>query len=223
MNITRTCVSAVMAAALCGAPALAADVGKAGSGQQAADKDFTKLSIDGIKAFRDVDMARMAIFNGETAKAKTYVEDAQAAFAKAKAEDTVFMKAEADMKPAPGDKQATPAATPSKTAVAWIPVDGQMSVGEDYVDTPDKTAGMSKPGAESGDKKGTDTVRLSDLDVSFTAEVVPLETSIASVDTAAQMIGKGHYYEANLALKSVEDGARFDTEIISAVPAKSHS
>lgn len=224
MNIVKLYVPAGLAAALFITAAYAADMSPQTAAQQVAGKDFTKLSVSGVKAFHDVQMARFAIFNGEPNKATSYVQDAQATLAKAKTEDTVFMKAEADMKPTPGEKQAETTSAAAGTAkIAWIPVDGQMSVGEDYVGVPDKTTAAKK---QQADAKKDEALKLSDLDVSFTAEVVPLEATISDVDKAASLLTQGQYYQASLALKSVEDGARFDTEVVDAVPAKgdkSHS
>ncbi len=47
-------------------------------------------------------------------------------------------------------------------------------------------------------------------------EVAPLEATISGVDKAAELVDSGHYYEANQALKSVEDGIRFDSDVLSA-------
>jgi hypothetical protein len=227
---------ALMAGALITAPAFAADQGATtgSANQQTADKDFGKLSTDGVNAFADVRMARMAIFNGDTNKAKSLIDNAQTALNSAKSDDTVFMKAESDLKPAPGQEQNTAKtgtpdnanATPSTTKVAWIPVDGEMTFGEDYVASPDKAAGVAKADTQlkQGDKKAAmETLKLANIDVDFTEEVAPLKATINGVNKAAQLVDQGHYYEANQALKSVEDGIRFDNDVITGTPEKSTS
>ena len=226
MKVTPFCAAAALAAALAGSPALAADTNAnptTQAGQKAADKDFGKLSVDGVKAFRDVQAARLAIFNGEPDRAKSYLTDAQSALARAKSDDTVFMKAEAELKTAPGDKQ--PATAPSdgaKTKVAWVPVDGQMAVDEDYTDTSGKAAETAKPNAkdQSASAGQADTLKLADLNVDFTAELIPLQATIGQVDAAAELAGQNKFYEASLKLKSVEDSARFDTVVVNATPFK---
>ncbi len=68
---------------------------------RAVDKDAGKLSVDGAQGFRDVALARLAIFDGRTADAKKFVDAADSAFGKAKSDRTVFVKAEnALMQPA---------------------------------------------------------------------------------------------------------------------------
>jgi hypothetical protein len=226
MKLHTTYAMAAIAMSLVGTSAFAADAPStsASPAQKTADKDFGKLSTDGMKAFQDLHSARLAIFDGETAKAKTFVESAQAALTKTKTDDTVFTKAEADLKPGPGMKQnATAGAQPSSTAVSWVPVGGQMTLGEDFVSTPDKAAGVAKANTQlkSGQKADAlATLKLANIDVFFVEEVAPLATTISGVDKAVQLVDQGHYYEANQALKSVEDGMRFDTDVLSANPDK---
>jgi hypothetical protein len=179
----------------------------------AATKDFGQLSKDGNTAIRDVSLARLAIFNGQTQKAQTYVSEAQAELNKAKNDDTVFTKAEADLKTPAGVKQLGPGASPSTTPVSWIPVDGSMTLDENYVATPEKSAGVAKANEQLKNgqhNQALETLKLANVDVSFIAEVVPLNTAMNDVNQAAQLIGSGKYYEANQALKGVEDSIRYD-------------
>jgi len=231
MTVPKTCAVALAAAALIGTSALAADPADTAMSpqQQTADKDFGKLSKDGVKAFGELRLARLAIFDGDTAQAKSLIHDAQSALNMAKSDDTVFTKAESDLKPGPGmqQKTTTAGAAPSTEKVAWIPVDGQIALGEDYVASPEKQAGVARADTQlkQGDKKAAmETLKLSDVDVDFTEAVAPLNATLDGVNRAAQLIDQGHYYEANQALKSVEDGVRFDSDIVAATPDKaSHS
>jgi hypothetical protein len=68
------------------------------SQQTSADKEFGKLSADGSRAFEDLTLTRLAIYDGRIADAKKYVNEAGAAFDKARADETVFTKAQADLK-----------------------------------------------------------------------------------------------------------------------------
>ena len=85
----------------------APDASKPSAATQADNQDFRKLSADGWKAFRDVRLARLAIFDGQTDQAKKYVDEARTAIGKAKTDDTVFMKDEASLKPPAGMSQKT--------------------------------------------------------------------------------------------------------------------
>jgi len=90
MNKISTCAVA-LAITLVGLTAFAQEKP---STQTAADQDMGKLSKDGYKAMRDVSLARLAIFNGQPAEAKTYTNEAETALEKAKTDDTAFTKAE---------------------------------------------------------------------------------------------------------------------------------
>jgi hypothetical protein len=193
------------------------------STQTAADQDMGKLSKDGYKAMRDVSLARLAIFDGQPAEAKTYTNEAQTALETAKSDDTAFTKAESDLKAPSGMTQPGSGATASTTPTIWIPVDGSLTLGEDYVDTPEKSAGVAKANEllKKGEhKQAMDTLKLANIDVSFVMEVAPLDKTASGIKEAAKLIEAGKYYEANQALKGVEDGFRFDVSDFDSAPKK---
>jgi hypothetical protein len=140
--------------------AAAPDAAKPTPAQQAADKDFGKLSADGLKAFREVRLARLAIFDGQADQAKKYVDEARTTIEKAKSDDTVFMKDEASLKPPAGMSQktsppqaGTQSAAPSNTPTAWLPINGGMTLGEDFVATPDKAASVAEANGSGQDRQ----------------------------------------------------------------------
>jgi hypothetical protein len=51
-------------------------------------------------------------------------------------------------------------------------------------------------------------------------EVAPLDKTTSEINKAVQLIDAGKYYEANQALKAVEDGLRFDVTNVDATPKK---
>ena len=180
-----------------------------------ADQDFGKLSADGVAAFHDLRMARVSIFDGQIDRAKTDIGRAIAAMQKAKADDSAFTAAEADLKqPASAPKPAASDAKPSTTRVVWLPVDGAMALGEDFAATPDKKAAVAAANAklEKGNKKdASETLRLANIDVVFLVVVAPLNATMAGLEQAKAEIDGGHLYEANQTLKGIEDGMRYDT------------
>jgi hypothetical protein len=199
---------------------------------QNANKELGKLSADGRKAFQDVRLARLAIFDGQADQAKKYVDEAKASIAKAKTDDTAYVKDEAALKPPAGVAQRTATQgagdkpTPSPTPTAWLPVDGGLTLGEDFVATPAKAAGVAKANDQlkKGDhKQAMETLKLSEIDVAFVMEVAPLDKTVSGIDTAAQLIDSGKYYEGNQALKGVEDGIRYDVADVNSGPEKSSS
>jgi hypothetical protein len=220
MNKISTCAFA-LAITLVG---LAAFAQNKPSAQTATDRDMGKLSKDGYKAMRDVSLARLAIFNGEPAEAKTYTNEAETALEKAKTDETAFTKAESDLKAPSGMVQRGSGATASTTPTIWIPVDGSLTLGEDYIETPEKSAGVAKANEmlKKGEhKKAMETLKLANIDVSFVMEVAPLDKTTSGIKEAAKLIEAGKYYEANQTLKSVEDGVRFDVTDVDSTPKKS--
>lgn len=200
---------------------------QASSTQQAANHDFGKVSKDAVKAFADVQLARLAIYNGNTASARSYIGGAATALSKAKTDDSVFMKAEADLKSPKGITQPNPGnEQPGATAVKWLPIDGAMTLGEDYVATPAKVAGVAKANSQlkSGDHgHAMETLKLAGVNVSFDMAVAPLDKTIAGVDQARQLAASGKYFEANQALKGVQDGVRFDVEDLASTNPGAHT
>jgi hypothetical protein len=96
-----------------------------------------------------------------------------------------------------------------------------MTLSEDYIDTPEKSAGVAKANKQfkEGDHKhAMETLKLANIDVGFVSEVAPLDKTMAGIKKADQLIDAGKYYEANQALKGVEDGYRFDVTDVDAAP-----
>lgn len=227
MNRFKLLATVVTASVALGGVAYAADQAATSptTHETAIEKDVGKLSADGAKGFRDVHLARVAIFDANPAQAKTLVGQAQAALAKAKTDESVFSKAEADLKQPAGT--AAPAQDTAKTdlkqPVAWLPVDGQLLLDEDYVATPQKAAAVTdaNKNLEKGDRKGAvEKLKLAGINVNFTMAVVPLAKTTSDVDQAAKLLDQGKYYEANAILKQAEDGVRFDVIDASSLPQK---
>jgi hypothetical protein len=73
----------------------------------------------------------------------------------------------------------------STTPTAWLPVDGGLTLGEDFVATPAKAAGVAKANDQlkKGDhKQAMETLKLSEIDVAFVMEVAPLDKTISGID-----------------------------------------
>lgn len=196
------------------------------SEQAAATKDFGKLSAAGGHGFMDLKLARLAIYDGQTAQAKTYADQAAKLFANAKSDDAAFVKAEADLmtpsqlaaKKGAKSGEAQPAASASTEKVAWLPVDGAMDINENYTLNPAKMKAVTEANKSiaKGDRKGAvEQLKLAGIDTSIVVEVVPRDQTISDVQQAAQMIDSGKYYEGSQMLRKVEVAARYDlTDIV---------
>ncbi len=226
MTYRRSLAAALVATTVLGGAAFAAEqaakpaVTQETPAQKAVDQDIGKLSKDGAQAFRDLHLARIAIFDANPAQAKELIGKAKTVLAKAKTDDAVYNKAEADLK-TPADMTAsnkTPAPTTTSKAsgadqIAWLPVDAQLTLGEDFQATPAKATAVTDANKSlmKGDKKGAlEKLKLADVDVNFVMAVLPLDKTTADVNQAASLIDQGKYYEANALLKTTEDRMRFD-------------
>lgn len=203
----------------------AADQQKMTPQQISADKDFGKLSADGSGGFQDLSLARLAIYDGRVDDAKKFVKQADAAFNKAKTDNSVFNKAESALK-TPVDKNAAAAksaavaapADASETArmkkpIAWLPVDGSIMINEDYKAQAAKTAAVAEANKslKDGDRKGAlEKLKLADVKVVVVVAVLPMEQTINKMDQAVVMINDGKYYEASQELREVQASKRFD-------------
>ncbi|MGT2479506.1 hypothetical protein ACU4GR_12955 [Methylobacterium oryzae CBMB20] len=76
--------------------------------QRRADSEAGQLSTDGAAAYRDVHLARLAIYEAKPEQARMLVSHAQSALEKAKTDSTAFTKAEADLKPPSGMARSRP-------------------------------------------------------------------------------------------------------------------
>jgi hypothetical protein len=181
--------------------------------QRTVDRDVGKLSKDGAKALRDMNGARLAIFDAQPKQAKEKIDLAEAALARAKTDTSVFLKAESELKSPANKAKAGPASSDVNEKLAWLPVDGQLTLGEDFVATPEKAAAVADANKhlQKGDKQGAlEKLKLAHIDVNLTLAVLPLEKTTADVKQAATLIDQGKYYEANAVLKTAEDRVRFD-------------
>ena len=247
----NTLVAALMATTLLGAGvAFAAEQAQPPSQQMtpqqtALAKDAGKLSADGTRAYNDLAMARLAIFDGRVADAKKLVGEADTGFDKAKSDDSVFMKAAADLR----SPEAAPAASKqaasdtgsdatnansakqeksakidaTTTPMRWLPVDADMTVDEDFAANPAKAAAVADANKSlaKGDKQGAmGKLKLADVDMTYVMAVVPLDQTLADVHQAAQLVDGGKYYEASQMLRQVQDSTRYDVLAADAAPEK---
>jgi hypothetical protein len=153
--------------------------------------------------------ARIAIFNGDPAAAKTMVDDAAKLVGQAEktAKDYVGRSNQS------GASEANPE--------EWIPVDGSITLGEDFTMTDKKKESIAKANELLKQGKASEAVaklKETDIDVSYTRVMLPLSVASQRLAKAQSLLNDGKYYEANLALKGVEESAVVDTVALIDVP-----
>lgn len=198
------------------------------AGMKTADREFGKLSHEGFQAFRNIRMARLAIFDGKTDDAKKLLTDTQSTLKGASVDEASFMKAETDMNVPKAAAKGTPApaAKPAgeKTStepVAWLPIDGQVMLSEDYQVTPEHAGAVAKANdsLKKGDRQAAiDSLKLAGIDMQYAMALLPLKSTVDNVDQAVKEMDGGKYYEANLTLKKVEDALVIDAIDVAGKP-----
>ena len=170
-----------------------------------ANKEFVKVSEDALMSMRDLHSTRLAIFNGQPDKARTYVDAAVTRIAGA---------VEAS------DKYALDTKAP-KADDSYVPFDASLTVVNAFEPTPEKTKQIAKANQHlhKGEKqKAIEALKLGEIDVAVTTSLVPVKFAKEHIDDAAKLVDQGKYYEANLALKAVDDAIVVETFAVDAVP-----
>ncbi|MEO6782640.1 MAG: YfdX family protein, partial [Bradyrhizobium sp.] len=124
--------------------------------------------------------------------------------------------------PADGKSAESKPADQLKKPIAWLPVDGALTINEDFTANPAKKAAVAEANKslKSGDRRGAiEKLKLADMNIDVTMVVVPLEQTISDVHQAAGLINEGKYYEASQMLRDAQDGERFDVTSITGKPA----
>jgi len=178
---------------------------QASSKDQSSDKDLIKVSEDTQSSMRDVHGARLAIFNGQPEQARTYVDAAETRIAAAVQD---------------AEKYALDIKAP-KTEDSYVPFDASLTLLNSFEPTAEKKSQLAKADAhlQKGKKKeAIEALKLAEIDVAVTTSMVPVKFAKAQIDQAARLVAEHKYYEANMALKAVDDAVVVDTYAIDAVP-----
>ncbi len=182
----------------------------------ASDKALLKFSEAGNSAMRAIRVARFAIFNGEPKDALAQMASARTFLDQAENEAPTF-----DTKTTVSVGGKVVGTTEQKNEARSIPFDGQLVLADDFVPTPEKKAHIDKANEhfKQGDqKKALEELRLGEIDVNFTRSWLPLTRSKAQLATAIKLAGDGKYYEANLALKAIEDSVTVNSVALRDLP-----
>ncbi len=170
--------------------------------QQAAET--LKISQQGFAAIQDVRMARLAIFQGLPEHAVKLTDAAAKLLADDSAEWTVFART---------NKNA------ALIGDQYIAIDGTMGISENFIATPEKQEAIKKANEQlaKGDQKGAiETLRLADIAVTQKLYLLPLKHAQKAIADAQKLLNEKKYYEANLALKAVEDSVTLNSNSVTA-------
>jgi len=164
-----------------------------------ADRDLDRASNDTMLTMRDLHEARVAIFNGDMDAARTHVDAARTRINSAVNEAETYAT---DVKKADqGDW--------------YIPYDTSLAVVDTFQPENAKAAANdTKTGmhAKRNEQKNQqEQFRLNEQDIAVSAGLVPVKFAQEHITRASDLIAKGDYYQANLALKAVDDAVVIQT------------
>lgn len=226
-TLTTAAIAAAIATALGTAvvpPTLAAEAHTKASqetpAQKQTDQTLFKVSDDARMTMRNVDGARLAIFDGDPGQAQVY---ADAAVTRVKATLKEADKYELDVQ-----KKKT-GARAIANGEKFVPFDAGFTMAELLKPTKDDLKHISKANdflhkGETG--KALEDLKAGGIDVALTTDLVPVQSAEARIEDASKLIAKGKYYDANLELKAVEDSVitqMYDTNALPHQKAGAHS
>jgi hypothetical protein len=170
-----------------------------------AEQDLVKVSQDALLSMRDIRNARLALFDGDTDQAQTYVDAA---------------KTRIDIANNEANKYALDIKAP-KADDSYVPYDTALTVMDSF--EPKQTKARHTPTSRkrphhSKQKKGEETLKLSDTDVVLSTDMIPVDFARQHINEASSLVKEGKYYEANLALKAVDDSVFIQTYALENVP-----
>jgi hypothetical protein len=190
-------------------PTAAAPSGQAAPSDQkeskAAQSDLIQVSDDAFTTMRNVGAARLAIFNGRPEQAQTFV-------------DAAVTRSEASIKDAEKYILDTHESTSDDL---YVPFDANLTVSETFSLNEQNKEHLAKANEHlrNGQKKeALEDLKLGDMDTIVAAKLVPMKYAKEHIDEAAKLMGEGKYYEANLALKAVEDAVVVETFALDSTP-----
>jgi len=170
-----------------------------------ADKDLIKVSDDARISLRDIHSARLAIFHGDPEQAQTYVDAA---------------KTRIDVAREEAKKYALDVKAP-KTSDWYVPYNATLTVMDTFKPTSDKAKNIARANKhlrKGEQKEAMETLKLSNIDVAITAGLLPVKFAQDNIDQASELVREGKYYQANLALKNIDDAVIIQTYGVDDVP-----
>jgi len=163
------------------------------------NRDLDRASNDTMLTMRDLHEARIAIFNGEMDAARTHVDAAQTRVNAAVNEAKTYAR---DVKKADQDDWYIPYDTSLAVVDTFQPKDTKAAQSKD------KTGTQAQPVSQQSQQE---QFTLNEEDIAVSAGLVPVRFAQQHIAQAAKLLAKGDYFQANLALKAVDDAVMIQT------------
>lgn len=155
-------------------------------------KDLVKVSEDALISMEDVYGARLAIFNGSPEQAQLFA-------------DAAVSRIGAAVKDA--EKFAVDIKAPD-TADRYVPYSSNLTVLDSYdvqIPSAKNTIHSNRHHQRRIQANTRKQIKLDEVDVALSTRLIPVKFAQAQIVQAAKLISDGKYYEANLALKALDD------------------
>jgi hypothetical protein len=173
---------------------------------KSAEKDLVKVSKDALMVMRSVRGARFAIFEGQPDEARKNVDAAVTEVASTIRDANQF---------------AVDTKAPARKDDTYVPYDAALTMADSFVPTDESMKHIAKANEHlhKGEKKeALETLKLGKVDVAITTGLMPVKFAQQHISDAARLLGEGKYYEANLALKAIDDAVVIETIAVDATP-----
>ncbi|MGB1110124.1 MAG: YfdX family protein [Gammaproteobacteria bacterium] len=191
-----------------------------------AEQALIKVSRDANLSLRDVHKARFAIFNGQPEDARTYVDAAltrigaaadeaeqYAVEVKAPAADDRYVPFDSSLVLrdvfVPATQQASEQQAKAAESGTQPTAPSQQAKASDETEQPASAA----PNADQGYR-----VKLTEAGIAVSAGLIPVNYAKQHIAQAAKLVGEGKFYQANLALKAVDDSVLIETYALDETP-----
>lgn len=178
-----------------------------GTQQKAGQAQAIRTMAEAYDAMQSVHAARLAIFNGDTDSATKMVTQAKSDFDTASKSASQY--AVQSSKSSAGNKET------------YLPFDSSISLVEGYMPSAEKQPAIDQANqhlAKGDSQKAVETLKDANVEVTVSAALIPLDKSMSNIGDAQKLMSDGKYYEANLALKAVEDLIFVDAYSVDGMP-----
>lgn len=194
--------------------AVAAENGKVAAQAEAAkadptyatQKEFLKASDDGLAVLKQVHEARAALYDGKSDEAAKLLDAAASSMSTAKGDMQKLLVA--DTKSGSDDP-------------VLLPVDVQISYGENFVPTDDLQQALSDAGDQikaNQPDQALETLRMASLDMQVVAAMMPMDQAATHLADAQKALSSGDASGAQVALAALEESVTVQGWTIDAIP-----
>ena len=174
----------------------------------ATQTQMLRLSEEGRTAIMSAQAARLELFNNKPDAAKSEVERGIKA----------LEAAQATM-----NSVVIPGTDASDAKPEYLPFDSKMGLSETFTVTPEKQAALGKATGmfdKNAPDKAIEVLREAAVEVTVSTALLPAQATLVELQEAQKLINDGKYFEANVALKSIEDSVIVRTFGIDAIPVQ---